>query len=171
MANRLISQLSAYLTTGGGDYLTDEQAYVGVPVLDARVLDFGLDVLDSEADQFWLCSAEPTTYTEATNTFALGSKVFSAGRDWMSFFRRAITSSKMSAATSTAPRHTSSRRTPMNSSAAHSAPEESCEGAVNAAENMTTWTLRSFRTAASVRSSYQRNPAARCVTEMIEAHE
>jgi hypothetical protein len=55
MANRLISQLSAYLTTGGGGYLTDEQAYVGVPVLDARVLDFGLDVLDSEADQFWLC--------------------------------------------------------------------------------------------------------------------
>jgi hypothetical protein len=59
----------------------------------------------------------------------------------------------------------------MNSSAAHSTPEESCEGAVNAAENMTTWTLRSFRTAASIRSSYQRNPAARCLGEMIKAHE
>ena len=44
--------------------------------------------------------------------------------------------------------------------AAHSTPEESCEGAVNAAENMTTWTLRSFRTAASIRSSCHRNPAA-----------
>lgn len=44
-----------------------------------RVLDNGLTVLDTEADKITLCSAEPTTYTEANSTYALGAKTFSTG--------------------------------------------------------------------------------------------
>jgi hypothetical protein len=44
-----------------------------------RVLDLGLNVLDSEADKIFICSQEPTTYTEASSTYALGNKTFSAG--------------------------------------------------------------------------------------------
>ena len=44
-----------------------------------RVLDNGLSVLDSEADKIYICSTEPTTYTEATSTYALGNKNFGAG--------------------------------------------------------------------------------------------
>jgi hypothetical protein len=32
--------------------------------LEDRVLDFGLHVLDAEADKFYLCSKLPTTYAE-----------------------------------------------------------------------------------------------------------
>lgn len=39
-----------------------------------RVLDLGLNVLDTEADRLDICSADPTTYTEATSTFSLGNK-------------------------------------------------------------------------------------------------
>lgn len=38
------------------------------------ILDGGPDALIADADELWLCSAEPDTYTEATATFALGSK-------------------------------------------------------------------------------------------------
>lgn len=38
------------------------------------VLDGGLDVLDTEGDRLDICSAEPTTYTEATSTYTLGNK-------------------------------------------------------------------------------------------------
>lgn len=44
-----------------------------------RVLDYGLDVLDSEADAIYICSQEPSSYAEATSTYALGSKNFGAG--------------------------------------------------------------------------------------------
>lgn len=44
-----------------------------------RVLDNGLTTLDTEADKITLCSAEPTTYTEANSTYLLGSKTFSTG--------------------------------------------------------------------------------------------
>lgn len=44
-----------------------------------RVLDFGLNVLDTEADKVTICSTEPTTYTEANSTYALGSKTFATG--------------------------------------------------------------------------------------------
>jgi len=44
-----------------------------------RVLDLGLNVLDTEADKIFICSAEPTTYSEATSTYALGNKSWSAG--------------------------------------------------------------------------------------------
>jgi hypothetical protein len=47
--------------------------------LQSRVLDLGLNVLDTEADRIYICSAEPTTFTEATSTYALGNKTFSAG--------------------------------------------------------------------------------------------
>ncbi len=42
--------------------------------LDDRVFDFGLNVLDTEADKILICSALPTTYTEANATYALGNK-------------------------------------------------------------------------------------------------
>lgn len=42
--------------------------------LNDSVMDGGLTVIDTDADELWLCSAEPDTYTEATVTFALGSK-------------------------------------------------------------------------------------------------
>jgi len=44
-----------------------------------RVLDNGLTVLDTEATHLYICSSEPTTYTEATSTYALGNKNFGAG--------------------------------------------------------------------------------------------
>lgn len=47
--------------------------------VQSRVLDLGLNVLDTEADKILLCSAEPTTYTEANSTYALGDKSGSAG--------------------------------------------------------------------------------------------
>ncbi len=42
--------------------------------LHDRVYDNGLSVLDTEADKLYICSQEPTTYTEATSTYALGNK-------------------------------------------------------------------------------------------------
>lgn len=45
----------------------------------SRVLDNGLTVLDTEADKITICSTEPTTYTEANSTYALGAKTFSTG--------------------------------------------------------------------------------------------
>lgn len=44
-----------------------------------RVLDLGLNVLDTEATHIYICSAEPSTYTAATSTNALGNKNFGAG--------------------------------------------------------------------------------------------
>lgn len=45
-----------------------------MPFLNSRVLDNGLTVLDTEADKLYLCSQEPTTFAEATSTYALGNK-------------------------------------------------------------------------------------------------
>lgn len=42
--------------------------------LNDRVLDNGLTVLDTEANRLDICSAEPTTYTQATSTYTLGNK-------------------------------------------------------------------------------------------------
>ena len=42
--------------------------------LNDRVLDNGLTVLDTEATHVYICSAEPTTYTQAITTYALGNK-------------------------------------------------------------------------------------------------
>jgi hypothetical protein len=39
-----------------------------------RVFDNGLTVLDTEATGLYLCSQQPTTYTEAITTYALASK-------------------------------------------------------------------------------------------------
>jgi len=47
--------------------------------LESRVLDMGLDVLDTEATDIVICSAMPTSYAEANATYALGRKVFGAG--------------------------------------------------------------------------------------------
>jgi hypothetical protein len=45
-----------------------------MPFLNDRVMDFGLNVLDTEADRIDICSAEPTTFTEATSTLSKGNK-------------------------------------------------------------------------------------------------
>lgn len=42
--------------------------------LNDRVLDNGLTVLDTEANRLDICSAEPTTYAQATSTYTLGNK-------------------------------------------------------------------------------------------------
>jgi hypothetical protein len=46
---------------------------------EPRVLDLGLNVLDTEATHFYICGTEPTTFTEASSTFALGNKSWGAG--------------------------------------------------------------------------------------------
>jgi hypothetical protein len=43
------------------------------------VLDNGLVGLKATATHIYLCSAEPTSYLDATTTFALGNKNFGAG--------------------------------------------------------------------------------------------
>ncbi|MCX5518434.1 hypothetical protein OSH10_08300 [Kaistia defluvii] len=50
-----------------------------MPYLNDRVLDLGLNVLDTEADKITVCNAEPATFTAANATNALGSKSFSVG--------------------------------------------------------------------------------------------
>lgn len=45
-----------------------------MPFLNDRVLDNGLTVLDTEANKLTICNAEPSTYTQANATFALGEK-------------------------------------------------------------------------------------------------
>lgn len=47
--------------------------------VESRVLDYGLNVLDTEATHIYICSADPATYAEATSTYALGNKNFGAG--------------------------------------------------------------------------------------------
>lgn len=47
--------------------------------VEPRVLDLGLNVLDTEATHIYICNAEPTTFTGASSTNALGSKNFGAG--------------------------------------------------------------------------------------------
>lgn len=42
--------------------------------LNDRVLDNGLSALTAEANKLLICSQEPTTYTEANSTYALGNK-------------------------------------------------------------------------------------------------
>ncbi len=50
-----------------------------MPYFNDRILDNGLQVLDTEANQINVCSSEPATYTAATGASSLGSKAFSAG--------------------------------------------------------------------------------------------
>ncbi len=45
-----------------------------MPMLADRVFDNGLTVLDTEVTHLYICSQEPTTYTEATSTYAVGVK-------------------------------------------------------------------------------------------------
>jgi hypothetical protein len=42
--------------------------------LNPRVLDLGLNVLDTEATHVYICSSEPSTFAQATSTLALGNK-------------------------------------------------------------------------------------------------
>jgi hypothetical protein len=45
-----------------------------MPFIHDRVFDNGLAVLDAEANRLDICSAEPTTYAQATSTNSLGNK-------------------------------------------------------------------------------------------------
>lgn len=45
-----------------------------MPFIADRVLDLGLNVLDTEANRLDICSSEPTTYAGATSTATLGNK-------------------------------------------------------------------------------------------------
>ena len=47
--------------------------------LEDRVLDLGLNVLDTEATHIYVNSQQPTTYAEATTTYVRGFKNFGAG--------------------------------------------------------------------------------------------
>jgi hypothetical protein len=47
--------------------------------LEDRVLDNGISVLNTEANQINICSVQPTTYAQATGAASLGSKVLGAG--------------------------------------------------------------------------------------------
>lgn len=42
--------------------------------LSNNVFDSGLNYLDTNASHLYICSTEPTTYTEAITTYALGNK-------------------------------------------------------------------------------------------------
>jgi hypothetical protein len=48
-------------------------------VLHNDVLDSGLSVIDNLADGIFLVSQDPANYTEATSTYALGSKTYAPG--------------------------------------------------------------------------------------------
>lgn len=48
-------------------------------LIGSYALDHGLAVFDTDAVGIYLCSQDPTTYTEATSTYALGSKTWGAG--------------------------------------------------------------------------------------------
>lgn len=50
-----------------------------MPFVDSRVLDLGLNVLDTESTHLYLCSSEPATFTAASSTVALGNNNFGAG--------------------------------------------------------------------------------------------
>ena len=43
-------------------------------MINDRVFDLGLNVLDTEANRLDICSADPATYTAATSTNTLGNK-------------------------------------------------------------------------------------------------
>lgn len=45
-----------------------------MPYYNPRILDNGLSALVSEGNAIYLCSQEPTTYTQATSTYALARK-------------------------------------------------------------------------------------------------
>lgn len=47
--------------------------------LEDRVLDFGLNVLDTETSYLSICSSEPTTIAGAATTYLLGFKSWGAG--------------------------------------------------------------------------------------------
>lgn len=51
-----------------------------MPTVGDRVLDLGLNVLDTEATHIYICgTSEPSTFTAASSTNALGNKNFGAG--------------------------------------------------------------------------------------------
>lgn len=45
-----------------------------MPYVNTRVQDFGINALYAEGESIFICSQEPTTYLEATSTYALGEK-------------------------------------------------------------------------------------------------
>jgi hypothetical protein len=45
-----------------------------MPYINPRVYDFGLNVLDTEANRLDICHTEPTTYAQATSTYTVANK-------------------------------------------------------------------------------------------------
>ena len=45
-----------------------------MPFINDRVFDVGLTVLDTEVNRLDICSAEPTTYSQATSSLTLANK-------------------------------------------------------------------------------------------------
>ena len=45
-----------------------------MPFLHDDLLDAALDVLDTDVETLYICSAEPSDYTEASSTYKLGTK-------------------------------------------------------------------------------------------------
>jgi len=62
-----------------GNWLGDTPTDITTILLGDRVLDAGLIKLDSEANRIYLCTDLPTSYTDATSTFALGFKDLGTG--------------------------------------------------------------------------------------------
>lgn len=48
-------------------------------VLADAILDGGLTLIDTLATSIYLCSQDPTTYTEASSTYALANNIVAAG--------------------------------------------------------------------------------------------
>src|SRR3984893_9920037 len=48
-------------------------------IVGDAVLDGGLNVIHEAATGIYICSSDPTTYTEAVSTFAIGAKSFPPG--------------------------------------------------------------------------------------------
>lgn len=45
-----------------------------MPTLHNDVFDSGLNIIDTDTETLYICSQEPTTFAEASSTYALGNK-------------------------------------------------------------------------------------------------
>lgn len=63
-----------------------------MPFLNDEAFDQGLDWITANGDRIDICSAEPTTYAEATSTFSLGNSavVIGAAQNGASSGRRVV---------------------------------------------------------------------------------
>lgn len=74
----IIEDDTGYLLTDDLDQLIVADDNLVFIVISDHVLDYGLAAF-ADADGFYLCSQQPTDYTDATSTHAVGSKLESPG--------------------------------------------------------------------------------------------